>query len=99
MMNIEWRITDIEVSKEAGAVEQESDRAVVDAGDLHVFAEDAFFDGDVLLSHEGDDFFVKLLGDGWFSGGVEAGTAAFAAVAVQRELADQQNGAVNILNT
>ena len=54
-------MTSIEVSKEAGAVEQEGDGAIVDVGDLHIFAEDAFLDGDALLDHQGDDFLVELV--------------------------------------
>ena len=38
-------------SEQTRAVEQESHGAVIDIGDLHVLAEDAFLDGDALLGH------------------------------------------------
>jgi len=84
--------------KQFGAVEQEGDGAVVEAGDVHVFAEGALLDGDALLGDQSDNLFVKRFGQLWLSGGIKAGSAAFAAIAVEREIADEQNRASDVLD-
>ena len=82
--------------KQSGAVKEEVYGAVVCACYVHIFAENAFFDGHSLLCNKLGYFFVELIGQIRFGGVVESGAAAFSAVAVQGEIADEQDFAADI---
>jgi hypothetical protein len=69
------------------------------AGDLHVLAEGALVDGYALGGYQFGYLLVKPLGQCRFGCGVEAGSAALSAVAVEGEIADKQNPAANVENT
>src|SRR4051812_20001486 len=76
------------LSKRLAAVEQEGHRPVVDQLDLHHGPEDAGSDRDAPCADGGGEAEVEPLGLGRIGGLVEAGAAALAAVAQERELAD-----------
>ncbi len=73
------------------AVEHEGYGAVVFAEDVHAGGEDAGLDGYALLADQLDDVFVELCGVIGQGGGIEAGSASFAAIAVEGELTDEQD--------
>jgi hypothetical protein len=83
-------------SEKAGAVYQECYGAVVDAAYVHILAEYSFLNSDAPLANKLDDLFVKLLCQHRLGGGIKTRSAAFAAIAVKGEIADEQNLSADI---
>ena len=77
-------------------VEDEGDRAVVDALDPHVGAEAAALHVGAEALELGADGVVERLAHRARRGGLPGGAAALAGVAVQRELADDQHGRADV---
>ena len=77
-------------------VEDEGDRAVVDALDAHVGAEAAALHVGAEALELGADGVVERLAHRARRGGLPGGPAALARVAVQRELADDQHGRADV---
>lgn len=77
-------------------VEQEGDGAGVGVGDVHVGGEGAGLDGEVEGAEEVGGGFVEFAGEVGRRGGGEAWSSAFAAVAVEGELADEQDVSVGV---
>ncbi len=75
-------------SKQPGTIEQEGYRAIVDAANVHIFAEHTFFNDYALLGDQLDYFFVKLLCRFRLGCGVKAGPATLSAITVKSKIAD-----------
>ena len=82
----------------SAAVQDQGDGSIVAQGDLHVGLKHAAGDRNVPGASLGNELLVQLSGDRGRSGGDEAGTFAFATVAQECELADDQQLAANVLD-
>lgn len=73
-------------------------RAFIDDGDAHRGGKDAGFNGDAGGLQLATKAFVKRNGDFRFGGSLKARPIAFAAVAGERELADDQGFAADVMD-
>jgi len=80
----------------SGRVEDQGHRPVADAGDQHVGAEDPAFDADPVARQGVADRVVRRLADRLWRSGQPGRTATLAAVAVQRELADDEHRSAGV---
>ncbi len=79
-------------------IEQNCDGTVVEAVDFHVGGKDARLDGNAVLTKGRNHLFIKHVGGRRRGGRGKIRTAAFAAVAVERKLADEQNPAADVFD-
>jgi hypothetical protein len=89
-------IGDLNWSESFSAIQQQRHRAVVQQSDVHMSLKGACFDRQGLTSQISGYTLIQRVRFLRPSGFNETRTSAFAAVTVQRELADEQNGAADI---
>ena len=81
----------LSLSELFGRIEEDVYWAVVQAFDGHVGGELSFGQRDSLLAYLPGQLLDEGLGFGWFCGGGEAGTSALAGIAVESEVAYQED--------